>query len=113
MMLASSYIATLIGLDTSAGFTPVHTFIAWWTLGISVVGILLFFVPAYLGIRFGATFATILAVLSMVPLTFIAIAWIFNPSIVNFGELAGFKHLDGTGFFKGMSGYHWLSVHIG
>ena len=113
MILASSYIATLAGLDTTAGFTPVHTFIAWWTLGISVVGILLFYIPAYMGIRFGASFAAILAVLSMVPLTFIAIAWIFNPSVVNFGELAGFKHLDGSSFFSGLSGYDWLSVYLG
>ena len=61
-----------------------------------MIGILLFFIPAYRGIRFGATFATILALLSMIPLTFIAVAWIFNPSVVNIGELAGFKHLDGS-----------------
>jgi amino acid transporter len=113
MILASSYIATLIGLDTTAGFTPVHTFIAWWTLGISVVGILLFYIPAYLGIRFGAGFAAILAVLSMVPLTFIAVAWIFNPSAVNFSELSGFRHLDGTSFFSSLGGYDWVSVYLG
>ena len=36
----------------------------------------------------------------MIPLTFIAVAWIFNPSVVNFGELSGFPHVDGSSFFS-------------
>ncbi|HEY8012549.1 MAG TPA: APC family permease, partial [Dongiaceae bacterium] len=112
MILASYYLADRFGINTTAGFTPIHTFIAWSTLVIAVIGILLFFIPAYRGIRFGAAFATVLALLSMIPLTFIAVAWIFNPSVVNFGELAGFKHLDGSSFFAGMSGYNWLQVYI-
>ena len=59
MILASFYLADRFGINTSAGFTPIHTFIAWSTLIISVIGILLFFIPAYRGIRFGATFATV------------------------------------------------------
>src|SRR6476469_2354132 len=57
MILASFYLADRFNLNTTSGFTPIHTFIAWWTLGIAVVGILLFFIPAYLGIRFGTVFA--------------------------------------------------------
>ena len=45
MILASFYIVDRFHLST-AGFTPIHTPIAWWTLGISVVGILLLFIPA-------------------------------------------------------------------
>ena len=60
MILASFYLADRFHLNTTAGFTPIHTFIAWSTLIISIVGILLFFIPAYRGIRFGATFATVL-----------------------------------------------------
>jgi len=114
MILASYYIANRFGLNTDAAhsFTAIHTPIAYWTLGISIVGILIFFIPAYLGIRFGAIFATVLGLLSMIPLTFIAIAWIFNPAVANFGELAGFHHLDGSSFFSGMNGYGWLSVYI-
>ncbi len=112
MILASFYIADRFGLNTTAGFTPIHTFIAYWTLGISIIGILLFFIPAYLGIRFGTVFATILAVLSMIPLTFIAVAWLFNPAAIHLNELAGFRHLDGSSFFSGMSGYGWLTVYI-
>src|SRR6201988_4350466 len=53
MILASFYIADRFNLNTTAGFTPIDTFIAWWTLAIAAVGIILFFIPAYLGIRIG------------------------------------------------------------
>src|SRR5271154_724051 len=112
MILAPFYLADRFHLNTTAGFTPIHTFIAWPTLIISVIGILLFFIPAYLGIRFGTVFATILALLSMIPLTFIAVAWIFNPSVVNMGELAGLRHVDGSSFFSPISGFNWVQVYI-
>jgi amino acid transporter len=117
MILASLYLANLFGLDTSATFTPIHTPIAYSTLVIAMVGILIFFVISYLGIRFGATMATILGLLSMIPLTFIAVAWIFKSDVVNYGEIAGFPRLDGSSFFadfKGANGetYGWLTTYI-
>ena len=112
MILASFYLADRFGINTTAGFTPVHTFIAWSTVIISMIGILLFFIPAYRGIRFGTGFATVLAVLSMIPLTFIAVAWMFNPSVVNLGELTGFRHVDGSSFFSPIGGFNWLQVYI-
>jgi len=112
MILASAYIAERFHLNTTSGFTPIHTFIAWSTLVISIVGIVLLFIPAYMGIRFGTAFATALAILSMIPLTFIAIGWIFNPSATDWSQLSGFTHLDGAGFFTGMDGYGWLTVYI-
>src|SRR5918912_292484 len=112
MILASFYLADRFGLNTDSGFTPIHTFIAWWTLVIAIVGILLFFIPAYLGIRFGTLFATVLAMLSMIPLTFLAIAWIFKPSVVDWGQLSGFHQLDGTGFFSGLSGHGWFTLYV-
>ena len=112
MILASAYLADRFNLNTTSGFTPITTFIAWSTLIISVIGIVLFFIPAYLGIRFGTAFATLLAFLSMIPLTFIAVCWLFKPSVVDWSQLSGFKHLDGAGFFTGMDGYGWLTVYI-
>ena len=117
MILASLYLANLFGLDTTSSFTPIHTPIAYSTLIISIVGILAFGIAANRGIRFGAMMATILGLLSMIPLTFIAVAWLFNPSVVNYGEIAGFPRLDGTGFFsdfKGANGvtYGWLTTYI-
>src|SRR2546423_1542110 len=112
MILASFYIADRFNLNTTSGFTPIHTFIAWSTVIISVIGILLFFIPAYLGIRFGTGFATLLALLSMIPLTFLAVAWLFHPSVVHWNELSGFHQLDGSSFFSGLGGYGWLTVYL-
>jgi amino acid transporter len=111
MILASFYIVDRFKLST-AGFTPINTPIAWWTVGISVVGILLLFIPSYLGLRFGTVFATALALLSMIPLTFLAISWVFHPSVVHFGQLFPFRHLDGSGFFSGAFHHGWLTVAV-
>jgi amino acid transporter len=112
MILASFYLADRFGLNTTSGFTPINTFIAWWTLGISVVGILAFFIPAYLGIRIGTGFATVLGIISMVPLTFLAVAWIFAGNF-DMGNLSGFKQLDGTSFFSGLDGHGWFALYMG
>src|SRR5207342_2151614 len=112
MILASYYIASLFGLDLSSGVTPIHTFIAYWTIAIAIAGILLVFIPAWLGIRLGALFATVLGLLAMVPLTFLAIAPIFVPSKTNWGELSGFNQIDGTGFFTSLYGHSWLVIYI-
>jgi amino acid transporter len=112
MILASFYLADRFGLNTTSGFTPIHTFIAWWTLAIAIVGILLFFVPAYLGIRIGAGFATVLGVISMVPLTFLAVAFIFTGD-AHWGQLSGFHQLDGSGFFSALDGHNWFTLYMG
>ena len=48
----------------------------------------------------------------MIPLTFLAIAWIFNPSVVDFGQLWHFRHTDGSGFFTPLFGHGWLTLYI-
>jgi amino acid transporter len=112
MILASAYIADRFKLNITSGFTPIHTFIAWSTVAIAVVGILLLFIPALLGLRFGTVFATTLAILSMVPLTFLAISWIFHPSVAHFGQLFPFRHLDGTSFFSSAFHHGWLTISV-
>src|ERR1700730_17649093 len=47
MILASFYIVDRLKLNVTSGFTPIHTFIAWWTVAIAVGGIVLLFIPAY------------------------------------------------------------------
>jgi amino acid transporter len=111
MILASFYIVDRLGLSTK-GFTPIHTPIAYWTLAISIVGILLLAIPAVRGLRFGTVFATTLALLSMIPLTFLAIAWIFNPSAVDFSWLWHFRHTNLTGFFHPLFGHGWLTLYL-
>src|SRR3984893_10047035 len=111
MILASAYIVDRFSLSSS-GFTPIHTPIAYWTVAISVIGILLLFIPALLGLRFGTVFATTLALLSMIPLTFLAISWIFHPSVAHFNQLVPFRHLDGSGFFASQFHHGWLTVSV-
>ena len=111
MILASLYIADRFKL-TGGSLTVFSTPISYWTLGISVVGLILLAIPAIRGMRFGANFATALAILSMIPLTFLAISWIFNPSVVDFGQLTHFQHTNGTSFFSSLFGHNWLTLYI-
>ena len=114
MILASFYIVDKFGLSTK-GIEPIHTPIAYWTIVIAIGGILLVFIPAWLGIRLGAMFATVLGLLSMIPLTFLAIAPIFKPSVADWGNLSNpswFSQIDGTGFFTDAYGHGWLTVYI-
>ena len=106
MILASFYSPTASGWTPSPGFTPISTFIAWWTLAIAIVGMVLFFVPAYLGIRIGAGFATVLGVIAIVPLTFLAVAFLFTGDADSASSRASaarrhqlLLELDGTGWF--------------
>src|SRR6202034_4680658 len=59
--------------------------------------------PCYLGIRLGATFATILGVLAMVPLTLLVILPVFKPSSFHWSNISGVHYADpktaGTVFF--------------
>jgi amino acid transporter len=110
-ILASFYIVEKFKLSQK-GFTPINTPIAWWTLVIAIAIILFVFIPAFMGIRFGAAFATVLAFLSMIPLTFLAIAWIFHPAVAHAGNLFHFHQADGTGFFTGAYGHGWLTIYI-
>jgi amino acid transporter len=111
MILASYYIVELFHLST-AGFAPLGTEIYWWTLVIAIVGIVLLFIPAYMGLKFGTGFATTLAIFAMIPLTFLAIAWIFHPSVVHFGQLFHFHRTDGSGFFGNIYGHNWFTIYI-
>jgi len=110
MILASFYITERFHLSQK-GITPIHTPISYWTLIISLVGIAVLFIPSYLGIRFGTVFATALALLSMIPMTFLAVSWIFRPSVVHWSELFPFRHLDGTSFFAPALGHNWLVIY--
>jgi amino acid transporter len=48
----------------------------------------------------------------MLPLTFLAIAPIFRPSVTDWGQLSGFHQLDGSSFFSSLGGEGWLTVYL-
>jgi amino acid transporter len=111
MILASYYAIDLLHLSTSS-FAPLGTNIEYWAVGISVVGIVLMFVPSYLGLKFGTGFATALGILAMIPMTFLAISWIFHPSVAHFGQLFHFHRPDGSGLFDSIYGHNWLTTYL-
>jgi amino acid transporter len=63
---------------------------------ISIVAIVAIYVPAYLGIRLGAGFATVLGVISMAPLTLLILLPLFRPSSIHFSNLSGFHFAAGV-----------------
>ena len=78
-------------------------------LAITMIGLVVLFIPCYLGIRLGAGFATLLGVVSMVPLTLLVILPVFKPSTFHWSNVSGFHYVDpktaGVSFFLG-----WLFV---
>ena len=73
---------------------------SYFTLGVGIGLSLLLFIPAYLGIRFGAAFATVLGLLSMIPLTILAVAPFFTGDMHG-GNLDAFTTPGRFGFFSG------------
>ena len=48
----------------------------------------------------------------MIPLTFLAVAWLFTGD-ADWGQLSGFHQLDGTGFFTSLDGHGWFTLYMG
>jgi amino acid transporter len=101
-LLIGSYVTALFHLPTGASIqlpgspgVPV----TWLILG-AIIAVLLF-IPAYLGIRFGTVFATILGVLSMIPLTVLAVIPFFNPSTINVSNVFPFQTPAGDALLSG------------
>lgn len=97
MILAAGYIAVLLHLPLGRSLLPLGslgTAVSVTVLIITMVGLLLLFVPCYLGIRMGATFATVLGVLAMIPLTLLVLLPVFKPSSFHWSNLSGFHYAD-------------------
>src|SRR5262249_1309310 len=94
VILPASYLAVLFNFSPGHMVQPVGT--VWGTpIGINIILIcfallILIYIPSYLGIRLGAAFATVLGVLSMLPLTVIIFLPFFKPSSIHSGNVAGF-----------------------
>ena len=112
MILASFYLKDRFGWGDIGTFTPLSTPIAWTTVIIAVVGIIGIFIPAYMGIRLGAAFATVLGLLAMIPLTFLALGSVFRADIADWSELKGFPQVDGSSFFSDAGGHGWFAIYL-
>jgi amino acid transporter len=91
MILAARYIASLWNLPLGPEFTPIGAPIPLTVLVIAVVGLLLLFIPCYKGIRFGAAFATVFGIISMIPLTLIVFLPLLRPQSMVWSRLNGFR----------------------
>src|SRR3984957_12420471 len=97
MLLAAGYIAVLFHVPLGKSFSPLGSLgtpVSLGVLVITIVGLLALFVPCWLGIRLGATFATVLGVTSMVPLTLLIILPIFKPSSFRWPNISRFHYAD-------------------
>src|SRR6202044_3985234 len=112
MILASSYIAALFHAPLGkivaprGGLGPPEGI---GVLIITLVGLVVLFIPCYLGVRLGTGFATVLGIISMVPITLLVILPVFKPSSFHLHNGSGFHFSDPkvAGFTFVMS---WLFV---
>jgi amino acid transporter len=96
MILAAKYIAVLWKIPLGREFTPISAPINLTVLILSIIGLLVLFIPCYLGIRLGAGFATVLGIVSMVPLTLLIFIPFIRPSTLHWTNVVGF-HLAQPG----------------
>jgi len=91
--LAAQYIVQLFNIHFGGSFGPISAkFGSVVPVDVFVVGTLLLlvmFVPCWLGIRLGATFATVLGVLTIIPLLLLCVLPFFKP-----GSLHSFDNLS-------------------
>ncbi len=96
-ILAANYIIALFSIHagTSRTFGPISTNfgaeVSVTQLLVAAAILVVMFVPCYLGIRLGATFATVLGIASMVPLVLLILLPFTKPSKIDFGRLDGFS----------------------
>ncbi len=94
VILTASYLAVLFGFSPGRLIEPVGS--VWGApIGVTIIVIcfillVAIFIPAYLGIRLGAAFATVLGVLSMLPITIMVFLPFFKPGSIHWGNIAGF-----------------------
>ena len=100
MLLIGSYILALFSVNAGPNISllnqpavPLFTLFLGWGV------VLIMYIPAYLGIRFGTVTATVLGLVSMIPLTILAVSPFFHPSVIHLSYLWPLKTPTGAGFF--------------
>ena len=94
MILAARYIALLCDIPLGAEVTPISAPISLTVLLIAIVGLFFLFVPCYMGIQLGTSFATVLGVVSMVPITLLVFLPFFEPATMHWENVAWFPPAD-------------------
>ncbi len=93
MILAASYIQALWGLPSGASIHLFGKYGAPISVGVlitSVVILVIIYIASYFGIRLGAGFATLLGVVSMLPLTALVFLPFFKSGSMDWGNVSGF-----------------------
>ncbi|HET7870367.1 MAG TPA: APC family permease [Actinomycetota bacterium] len=106
-LLTGSYVPVLFGFTDNTHKIQLfsNSFpVSYFTLIVGAAISIALFVPAFLGIRIGTVFATILGLLSMIPLTILAVAPFFTGDFHS-GNLQDFTIPGGGSFF---SGHAWF-----
>ena len=104
--VAAAYFNDLFNIDYGGSFGPIHekfgAEIAVDQFVTALVFLLIMFVPCWLGIRIGATFATVLGIATIVPLVLLIILPLFDPSSFSWSNLDGFGLPEGTAMSFGL-----------
>jgi amino acid transporter len=102
MLLTGAYLPVLLGFTDKTHAIQIFSNsipVSYFTLIVGAALSLLLFIPAFLGIRVGTGFATVLGLLSMIPLTILAVAPFFTGDF--HGSNLDSFHFAGTGSFFG------------
>ncbi|MEI7778880.1 MAG: APC family permease [Actinomycetes bacterium] len=99
MILAASYIQALWGLPSGASIHLFGKYGAPISVGVlitSVVILVVIYIASYFGIRLGAGFATLLGVVSMLPLTALVFLPFFKSGSMDWANVSGFHLPSGV-----------------
>jgi amino acid transporter len=110
---AALYFNDLFGIDYGGSFGPINekfgAAIGVDTFITGLIFMLIMFIPCWLGIRFGATFATILGIGTIIPLVLLIILPIFDRGSFSWSNLDGFGLPPGVdGSFQYIIGWAFI-----
>ncbi len=113
--LAALYITDLFGIPLGGEHGPISAnFGSAWSTGVLITAAVILvgvFIPGWLGIRLGATFATVLGIGSIIPLVLIIFLPFLEPSTIDFGRVDLMTLPDGvTGSWQLIIGWAFIFV---
>ena len=110
LLLTGAYLPVLFGFTDNTGTIQLFSNsvpVSYFTLIFGAAMSLVMFIPAWLGIRFGTVTATVLGLLSMIPLTILAVAPFFTGDF-HTSNLDGFRLAGTNSFFGGHAFFLYL-----